>query len=68
MITEDTCLCYNALGGLPGPYMSVPLLIHTLHSATMCVFCVCVYSKWFLKKTGHEGNYTYTITSQLNLM
>lgn len=21
VITEDTCLCFNALGGLPGPYM-----------------------------------------------
>ncbi len=20
-ITEDTCLCFNALGGLPGPYI-----------------------------------------------
>ena len=21
IVTEDTSLCYNALGGLPGPYM-----------------------------------------------
>lgn len=21
VITEDTCLCFNALGGLPGPYI-----------------------------------------------
>lgn len=21
VIVEDTCLCFNALGGLPGPYM-----------------------------------------------
>ena len=21
VITEDTCLCFNALNGLPGPYM-----------------------------------------------
>ena len=21
VIVEDTCLCYNALNGLPGPYM-----------------------------------------------
>ena len=25
MIVEDTCLCFNALGGLPGPYMYVSL-------------------------------------------
>ena len=30
VIVEDTCLCYNALGGLPGPYMLViySLVIH----------------------------------------
>ena len=21
LITEDTCLCFNALGGMPGPYI-----------------------------------------------
>lgn len=21
VLTEDTCLCFNALGGLPGPYI-----------------------------------------------
>ena len=21
VLVEDTCLCFNALGGLPGPYM-----------------------------------------------
>lgn len=21
VITEDTCLCFNALGGMPGPYI-----------------------------------------------
>lgn len=24
VMIEDTCLCFNALGGLPGPYMYVP--------------------------------------------
>jgi inosine/xanthosine triphosphate pyrophosphatase family protein len=23
VIIEDTCLCFNALGGLPGPYIKV---------------------------------------------
>jgi hypothetical protein len=26
VITEDTCLCFNALQGLPGPYMLAILL------------------------------------------
>ena len=25
VITEDTCLCFNALNGLPGPYMYVQM-------------------------------------------
>lgn len=24
VLTEDTALCFEALGGLPGPYMSAP--------------------------------------------
>lgn len=28
VIVEDTCLCFNALGGLPGPYMSVEYTFH----------------------------------------
>ena len=27
VIVEDTCLCFNALGGLPGPYIKVNKLI-----------------------------------------
>lgn len=27
VLVEDTCLCFNALNGLPGPYMFVLLLI-----------------------------------------
>ena len=34
-ITEDTCLCYNALGGLPGVYIKWFLQVR-------CVGCVCV--------------------------
>ena len=32
VLVDDTCLCYNALGGMPGPYV-----------------------KWYLEKTGKEG-------------
>ena len=28
VIVEDTCLCFNALGGLPGPYIKVNMLIY----------------------------------------
>lgn len=27
VITEDTCLCFNSLNGLPGPYMSVLITV-----------------------------------------
>lgn len=45
VLVEDTSLCFNALGGLPGPYMYVLL---------NCLVLNC-FSKWFLKKTGHQG-------------
>ncbi|MCJ1298152.1 nucleoside triphosphate pyrophosphohydrolase ham1 [Hypocenomyce scalaris] len=42
VLVEDTCLCFNALGQLPGPYVYyLPLLRHT--------------RKWFLQALGHEG-------------
>ena len=50
MITEDTCLCFNALGGLPGPYMSAMLICHFF--LFIILFC---FSKWFLEKLGHDG-------------
>ena len=31
VITEDTCLCFNALNGLPGPYMCVYMYV--------CIVC-----------------------------
>lgn len=31
VIVEDTCLCFKALGGLPGPYMSVLVISHSAH-------------------------------------
>lgn len=27
VIVEDTALCFNALGGLPGPYMYLDLIV-----------------------------------------
>lgn len=35
VIVEDTCLCFKALGGLPGPYMSVLVISY---SANLCLF------------------------------
>ncbi|KAH0470291.1 hypothetical protein IEQ34_000014 [Dendrobium chrysotoxum] len=43
VLVEDTCLCFNALNGLPGPYMYV------LGTSTVTSL------KWFLEKIGHEG-------------
>lgn len=53
VLTEDTCLCFTALGGLPGPYMYV---VHFSCNAYCAVWLlVTLRSKWFLDKTGHEG-------------
>ncbi|KAJ4851306.1 hypothetical protein Tsubulata_010185 [Turnera subulata] len=43
ILVEDTCLCFNALKGLPGMSVHTNLLVTKL----------C--SKWFLQKIGHEG-------------
>lgn len=49
VLIEDTCLCFNALGGLPGPYMyALPVF-----AAEAC--SIKARSKWFLDKLGHEG-------------
>ena len=59
VMVEDTSLCFNALGGLPGPYCKCarPQLKPTagprrwpwVHSRAARV------RRWFLEKTGHEG-------------
>ncbi|TQS31310.1 hypothetical protein Golomagni_08410 [Golovinomyces magnicellulatus] len=43
VLVEDTALCFNALKGLPGPYMYVLVLAQSL----------CL--KWFLTDIGLEG-------------
>lgn len=52
VLVEDTALCFNALGGLPGVYMYVrrPGAINRASSLTMSV-----YSKWFLASIGLDG-------------
>lgn len=51
---EDTCLCFSALKGLPGPYMLVEnLLDHILSRPSSISLIVC--RKWFLQALGHEG-------------
>ncbi|KAH7321455.1 inosine triphosphate pyrophosphatase-like protein [Rhexocercosporidium sp. MPI-PUGE-AT-0058] len=42
VLVEDTCLCFNALKELPGPYMQV-------------TFSVSRKIKWFLEALGHQG-------------
>ncbi|XP_062166282.1 inosine triphosphate pyrophosphatase isoform X2 [Alnus glutinosa] len=42
VLVEDTCLCFNALKGLPGVSTFMTLEVSTL-------------DKWFLQKIGHEG-------------
>jgi inosine triphosphate pyrophosphatase len=50
VIVEDTCLCFNALKGLPGPYMYSPASLNLMSSPHHVV-----RSKWFLDKLGHDG-------------
>ncbi|KAK9180249.1 hypothetical protein WN943_029457 [Citrus x changshan-huyou] len=71
VLVEDTCLCFNALKGLPGPYInatedragwspmpSVTLAPHQ-KKKNICSLVKAVKdmapSKWFLQKIGHEG-------------
>ena len=56
VIVEDTCLCFNAYKGLPGPYMSVNLAreISCLRFDPKPKF-ITFNSKWFLEKMGHDG-------------
>jgi hypothetical protein len=43
VMIDDTSLCFNALGGLPGPYIKW---------CAVCRFRVCFFAVLFLKKTG----------------
>lgn len=45
VIVEDTCLCFNALGGLPGPYIKVDIFIHVIKLNLYFLF-----NKYFNKK------------------
>ncbi|KAJ6346947.1 hypothetical protein OIU76_003606 [Salix suchowensis] len=65
VLVEDTCLCFNALKGLPGPYISYRIaflflftLINFDQSFKMDLSITITankLSKWFLQKIGHEG-------------
>ncbi|KAH9650216.1 Inosine triphosphate pyrophosphatase [Citrus sinensis] len=71
VLVEDTCLCFNALKGLPGPYMKVQRLFFLATLKTdreerfygSVGFSIVIpqsvvvrfRSKWFLQKIGHEG-------------
>ncbi|KAL9319049.1 hypothetical protein ACSQ67_015566 [Phaseolus vulgaris] len=52
VLVEDTCLCFNALKGLPGPYMGNWVL---WASGGIDPQNLCSVHKWFLQKIGHEG-------------
>ncbi|KAI0199072.1 inosine triphosphate pyrophosphatase [Astrocystis sublimbata] len=62
VLVEDTCLCFNALNGLPGPYMWVVIISL---SPSLSLYLVILFdsvilkcknnSKWFMKDIGHEG-------------
>lgn len=50
VIVEDTCLSFNALGGLPGVYISELIFSICSHCANYFFFV-----EWFLEKLGPEG-------------
>ncbi|PKA45846.1 Inosine triphosphate pyrophosphatase [Apostasia shenzhenica] len=55
VLVEDTCLCFNALNGLPGTI--IPLYYHCCVSlgSSLTIFNSCRTLHWFLEKIGHEG-------------
>ncbi|XP_062166275.1 inosine triphosphate pyrophosphatase isoform X1 [Alnus glutinosa] len=60
VLVEDTCLCFNALKGLPGVSTFMTLEVSTLElsdSFSLILFdpSNCCSNKWFLQKIGHEG-------------
>ncbi len=44
VIVEDTCLCFNALGGLPGPYIKVTFILLELLKAFFKKMSLDVYN------------------------
>lgn len=49
VLVEDTCLCFNALGGLPGVYMLVANSTHFLQSRAHLNIDILIYidtKKW----------------------
>lgn len=54
VLVEDTCLCFNALEELPGPYMYVAPRVEGAMGLSSDQRTID-RSKWFLEKLGHEG-------------
>ena len=55
-MTEDTCLCFNALKELPGPYMYRPLILPDHQPFHVeAPLSDRLRSKWFLQAIGHAG-------------
>ncbi|OMO53019.1 Ham1-like protein [Corchorus capsularis] len=67
VLVEDTCLCFNALKGLPGPYMYNCRELVKMDRVEFTILDFWYYyfdigelnlvrsCKWFLQKIGHEG-------------
>ena len=56
VMVEDTALCFNALKGLPGPYMYVLIANISMTPLDTCnERSPFTRSKWFLEKLGHDG-------------
>ncbi len=55
VLVEDTCLCFNALNGLPGPYMYVTNHLLSMWKALFFFIAKLPSSKWFMTSIGHPG-------------
>ena len=70
VVLQDTCLCFNAMKGLPGEawmHLACRILFSSsvqpspchpivlAYRVASCAGSAGPYIKWFLKKLGHEG-------------
>ena len=71
VLTEDTCLCFNALGGLPGPYVKwfldkltctgLPKMLAAYEDKTAYAQCIFTYCEPGKEPKSFEGRCPGTI-------
>jgi len=53
VLVEDTCLCFNALKGLPGTYYLACLLTCCCRSSSFCMILFLIYDFLCICLQGH---------------